>query len=198
MPRAKENKVLFGFKELYFGTYTENADGSVTMGTPYHQRGAVGFSPEEQGSDYTFHADDGPYFSYYTSGTQQGDLVVARFDKDFRIQFMKEAELADGGIAQIKNAVKPSVYMAFETQGNEGPERVIYYNGAMGGISREYATIEDQVEVQTESLPITFTGDNKTGITKVVYQEGDAGFATLFTNPPAPNLPSGKGSGGKS
>lgn len=189
MAGANENKVLFGFKELYFGTFTENADGSVTMGEPYHQRGAVGFSPEEQGSDYIFYADDGPYFSYYTSGTQQGDLVVARFDREFRKQFMKEVELDDGGIAQIKNVVKPSIYLAFETQGNEGPERVIFYNGAMGGISREYATIEDQVEVQTESMPITFTGDNKTGMTKVVYHEGDAGFATLFTNPPAPKLP---------
>ena len=189
MAGANENKVLFGFKELYFGTFTENADGSVTMGKPYHQRGAVGFSPEEQGSDYIFYADDGPYFSYYTSGTQQGDLVVARFDREFRKQFMKEVELEDGGIAQIKNVVKPSIYLAFETQGNERPERVIFYNGAMGGITREYATIEDQVEVQTESMPITFTGDNKTGMTKVVYREGDAGFATLFTNPPAPKLP---------
>lgn len=189
MAGANENKVLFGFKELYFGTFTENADGSVTMGEPYHQRGAVGFSPEEQGSDYIFYADDGPYFSYYTSGTQQGDLVVARFDREFRKLFLKEVELDDGGIAQIKNVVKPSIYMAFETQGNEGPERVIFYNGAMGGITREYATIEDQVEVQTESMPITFTGDNKTGMTKVVYHEGDGGFATLFTNPPAPKLP---------
>lgn len=189
MPRQNEDKVLFGFSDLYFGTFTENADGSVTMGEPYHQRGAVGFSPEEQGENYVFHADNVPYFSYYTSGTYQGDLVVARFDREFREKYLGEVTLDDGGLAQIKNAIKPSVWMAFEVQGDKGPERVIYYNGSMGGITREYATIEENVEVQTESMPLTFSGDNKTGMTKVVYMEGDEGFETLFTNPPAPKLP---------
>lgn len=189
MPKPNEDKVLFGFSDLYFGTFTENEDGSVTMGEPYHQRGAVGFSPEEQGENYVFHADNVPYFSYYTSGTYQGDLVVARFDREFREKYLGEVTLDDGGLAQIKNAIKPSVWMAFEVQGDKGPERVIYYNGSMGGITREYATIEENVEVQTESMPLTFSGDNKTGMTKVVYMEGDEGFETLFENPPAPKLP---------
>lgn len=189
MPKPNENKVLFGFKSLYIGTYEVQEDGTVVMGTPYHQRGAVGFSPEEQGSNYIFHADDVNYFSYYTSGTAQGDLVVARFDREFREQFLGEVTLDDGGIAQIKNAIKPDVYMMFETQGDKGPERIIYYNGSMGGISREYATIEDEIEVQTESIPMTFSGDNETGMTKVVYAEGDTGFESLFENPPAPKLP---------
>ena len=189
MAKANEDKVLFGFSDLYFGTFTENEDGSVTMGEPYHQRGAVGFSPEEQGDNYIFYADNVNYFSYYTSGTYQGDLVVARFDREFRTKYLGEVELEDGGIAQVKNSIRPSVWMAFEVQGDKGPERVIFYNGSMGGITREYATIEESVEVQTESMPLTFSGDNKTGITKVVYMEGDAGFETLFTNPPAPKLP---------
>ena len=189
MRRENENKVLFGMKEMYIGTYTENADGTVTMGEPYHQTGAVGFSPEEQGSNYNFYADDGVYYSYYTTGRFEGDLVVARFDREFRTLFMGEIELDDGGLAMIKNAKRPNVYLAFETQGDQGPERLIFYNGSLGGITREYATIEEEVEVQTEKMPLTFTGDNTTGMTKVVYMEGDEGFETLFTNPPAPKLP---------
>ena len=88
MAKANEDKVLFGFSDLYFGTFTENEDGSVTMGEPYHQRGAVGFSPEEQGDNYIFYADNVNYFSYYTSGTYQGDLVVARFDREFRTKYL--------------------------------------------------------------------------------------------------------------
>ena len=189
MAKANEDKVLFGFSDLYFGTFTENEDGSVTMGEPYHQRGAVCFSPSEQGNNYIFYADNVNYFSYYTSGTYQGDLVVARFDRDFRTKYLGEVELEDGGIAQVKNSIRPSIWMAFEIQGDKGPERCLFYNGSMGGITREYATIEENIEVQTESMPLTFSGDNKTGITKVVYMEGDAGFETLFTNPPAPKLP---------
>lgn len=185
-----ENKVLFGFKDLYIGTYTVDDQGDVTMGSPYHQKGAVGFSPEEQGENYTFYADDSAFFSYYTSGRFEGDLVVARFDDAFKKQFLGYVELDDGGIAQIKNAVKPNIYLAFEVQGNEGAERVIFYNGSMGGITREFATIEESVEVQTESVSVTINGDAETGISKVSYSKDKAGFETLFTNPPTPTLPS--------
>ena len=189
-----ENKVLYGFKDLYIGTYEVDSNGDVTMGSPYHQKGAVGFSPEEQGENYTFFADDSAYFSYYSSGTFEGDLVVARFDDAFKKQFLGYVELDDGGLAQIKNARKPDVYIMFEVQGNEGPERLIYYNGSMGGITREYVTIEDNVEVQTESISIKIDGDAATGISKVGYDETKSGFDTLFTNPPAPTLPAGSAS----
>ena len=189
-----ENKVLYGFKDLYIGTYEVDSNGDVTMGSPYHQKGAVGFSPEEQGENYTFFADDSAYFSYYSSGTFEGDLVVARFDDAFKKQFLGYVELDDGGLAQIKNAKKPDVYIMFEVQGNEGPERLIYYNGSMGGITREYATIEDNIEVQTETIPIKIDGDAATGISKVGYDETKSGFDTLFTNPPAPTLPAGSAS----
>ena len=189
-----ENKVLYGFKDLYIGTYEVDSNGDVTMGSPYHQKGATGFSPEEQGDNYTFFADDSAYFSYYSSGTFEGDLVVARFDDAFKKHFLGYVELDDGGLAQIKNAKKPDVYIMFEVQGNEGPERLIYYNGSMGGITREYVTIEDNVEVQTESISIKIDGDAATGISKVGYDETKSGFDTLFTNPPAPTLPAGSAS----
>ena len=188
--REQENKVLFGFSDLYIGTYSVNDEtGQVTLGTPYKQTGAVGWSPEGQGENYTFWADNMAYYSSYTTGSYEGDLVVARFDDEFRKQFMGEVELEDGGIAEVKNPVKPSIYMMYEFQGDKGPERVIWYNGSLGVINREAATIEDSVEVQTETISLTFTGDNETGITKVTYGQDKAGFATLFDNPPVPKLP---------
>lgn len=188
--REQENKVLYGFSDLYVGTYTvDDETGVVTMGQPYHQTGAVGFSPEGQGSNYTFYADNKAYFSTYTTGNYEGDLVVARFDDEFRKLFLGDIELDDGGVAEIKNPVKPNIYAMYETMGDKGPERVIWYNGTFGTPTREMATIEDEVEVQTETLATTFVGDNKTGITKVTYGQDKAGFVTLFTNPPAPTLP---------
>ena len=53
------NKVEFGISNLYVGTYTVGTTGTVTMGTPYHQAGAVSFSPEEQSESNTFYADNG-------------------------------------------------------------------------------------------------------------------------------------------
>lgn len=184
------NKVLFGFSDLYIGTYTVGEGGAVTMGTPYHQKGAVGFSPSISSDKNDFYADNIAYYTSYGSGTYEGDLTVAMFDDEFKKQFLGYVELEDGGLAKIKNAVKPSVFIAFEVQGDQEARRVIFYNGTLGDITREYGTIEENREPQTESISTTFAGDNATGITKVTYKPGDAGYATLFTNPPAPALPS--------
>ena len=48
------NKVEFGISELHVGTYTVDDQGVVTLGTPYHQAGAVSFSPEENSEQNTF------------------------------------------------------------------------------------------------------------------------------------------------
>lgn len=185
------NKVLFGLSDLYIGTYTVAQDGTVTMGTPYHLPGAVSFSPELSEEQTTFYADNISYYSTYSGGTFEGDLEVAMFTDKFKTDFLGYVELTDGGLAQVKNAVKPAVYLAFAVQGDEAERRCLFYNGTFGGITREYSTIEESAEPATETIPVTFTGDNKTGITMVTYEQGDSGYATLFTAPPAPALPEG-------
>lgn len=181
------NKVLMGFSDLYVGTYTVT-NGTVTLGNPYHQAGAVGFAPEPQGDENTFYADNVGYYTSYSGGTRQGDLEVAMFDDAFKTQFLGYRETADGGLAEIKNATKPSIYAMWEVQGDAEARRVIMYNGTLGDINREYSTLEDTKEPVTETLPATFVGDNATGITIAQYKPGDAGYDTLFTSPPVPQL----------
>ena len=191
---ADSNKVYFGFSEVHVGTYTVAADGTVTMGSPYHQKGGVGYSPEENTDRSDFFADNIPYYTSYAGGTYEGDLEVAKFDDAFRTQFLGYVTLDDGGLAQIKGAPKPNIYMAFEIEGDVQKRRVIFYNGTLGSIKRAYSTKENTTEPVTETLAVTFVGDNATGITKVTYNEGDSGYASLFTSPPAPALPTGSGS----
>ena len=77
----------------------------------------------------------------------------------------------------------------FAVQADEAERKVIIYNGTLGEITREYSTMEETAEPVTETIPTTFVGDNGTGITMVTYEKGDAGYDTLFTNPPVPTLP---------
>jgi phi13 family phage major tail protein len=186
---ADKNKVLFGFSDLYIGIMTEDAQGEITMGSPYHQKGAVGYSPEENTDSEDFYADNIPYYTSYSTGVYEGDLEVAKFDDQFKLNFLGYRQLADGGLAQIKGAQKPKIYMAFEIQGDVQARRCIFYGGSLGAINRSYKTIEDNKVPDTETLSTKFIGDNATGITKVTYNPGDSGYDTLFTNPPAPALP---------
>ena len=181
------NKVEFGISNLYVGTYSVGTTGTVTMGTPYHQAGAISFSPEEQSESNNFYADNVIYWSGYSGGTFEGDLEVAKFDDTFKTQFLGYIQKAsDGGLAVVKNATKPKVYIAFQVEGDSESRRVIMYNCSLGGITREYATEEESIEPATETIAVTVAGDNKTGISMVSYNQATSGYSTLFTNPPAP------------
>ena len=180
------NKVEFGISQLHVGTYTVDSGGTVTLGTPYHQAGAVSFSPEEQNEQNVFYADNIAYWSGYSGGTVEGDLEVAMFDDDFKTQFLGYKALTNGGLGLVKGAVKPNVYVAFQVEGDAESRRVILYNCSLGGISREYNTIEENKEPTTETIPVTCTGDNASGVTMAVLKPGDTGYDTLFTAPAAP------------
>ena len=180
------NKVEFGISNLYVGTYSVGTNGTVTMGTPYHQAGAVSFSPEEQSESNKFYADNVVYWSGYSGGTFEGDLEVAKFDDTFKTQFLGYIQKADGGLGVVKNAARPNVWIAFEVSGDQENRRCIMYNCSLGGITREYSTIEENKEPATETINVTVTGDNKTGISMVSYNQASTGYSTLFTNPPAP------------
>lgn len=182
------NKVEFGISNLYVGTYTvATTDGSVTMGTPYHQAGAVSFSPEEQSELTKFYADNTVYYSGYTGGTFEGDLEVAKFDDTFKTQFLGYITKTDGGVGIIKNATKPNVYITFQVEGDSAARRIILYNCSLGGIVREYNTIEETKEPVTETIAVTVAGDNKTGVSMVSYDYAATGYANLFTSPPVPS-----------
>ena len=184
------NKVEFGISELHVGTYTVDDQGVVTLGTPYHQPGAVSFSPEEQSENNIFYADNIAYWSGYSGGSIEGDLEVAKFSDEFKTQFLGYKALTDGGLANVKNVIKPNVYLAFQVEGDAESRRVILYNCSLGSINREFNTIEENKEPTTETLGVTCTGDNATGVTMAAYRPDDAGYATLFTNPTAPELDS--------
>lgn len=183
------NKVEFGISQLHIGTYTVGAGGTVTLGTPYHQAGAVSFAPEESSESNNFYADNITYWSGYSGGSMSGDLTVAKFDDDFKTQFLGYVTLTAGGLANVKGATKPNVYIAFQVEGDAESRRIIMYNASLGSIVREYSTIEETKEPVTESIPVTIAGDNATGITVVSYVPGDGTvYDDLFTTPPVPAL----------
>lgn len=185
-----KNKVEFGISNLHIFTYTVGEGGTVTLGTPYHQPGAISFSPEQDSNENRLDADDMAYWSEYTEGPFSGDLEVALFDDDFKTQFLGYANFSGGGLAQVKNAVKPSVGIAFEVKGDQEKRRVVFYNCSFGAITRSYETIGEEKEPATETIPVTCTGDNGTGITKVSFKPADSAYATIFTAPPVPELDS--------
>ena len=182
------NKVEFGISNLHVGTYTIDDDNVATLGEPYHQKGAVSFAPEESADQNIFYADNIAYWSGYSGGTFEGDLEVAMFDDAFKTAFLGYVSLTNGGLANVKNARKPNVYIAFQVEGDTESRRIIMYNCTLGVIKREFSTIEENKEPVTETIGVTCIGDTATGVTMAALKPGDAGYDTLFSSPGAPEI----------
>lgn len=184
------NKVRFGLSNVWVGTYTVDDKGTVTMGVPMHQRGAVKMSIEPSTNQDDFFADNIKYYSKYTFSGFTGSLETAKYDTTFKTQFLGYKELTGGGIAKISNAVKPNVYIMFEANGDVKKRRGILFNVALGEITQEYATTEDKTDVATESIDITVTGDEATGICSASFEEGEANYNKVCSStvPPTPSV----------
>lgn len=182
------NKVEFGLSNVHVGTYSESG-GTVTLGEPTKLPGAVSLTLEPQSEEYNFYADDIIYYSDFSDNGETGELNMALFPDEFKTAFLGYLKLDDGGVAKVKGARQQSMYLIFEGKGDANKRRHILYNVTPGQITREYRTIEQNKEVQTEVLSISLLGETETGIVKVSYNEGDEGYAALITTPPVPTLP---------
>lgn len=185
---ANKNKVEFGTKLFHIGTY-DVVDGAVVLGEPMHIAGMRALSVEAESEESKFYADDVVYYSDYTDNGMTGDLGMALFPDEFKTAFLNYASTVDGGIAQVKGKQNKAVYFAFQGAGDKHNRRHIFYNVSLGAISREHKTIEAGKEVEEETLPFTVTGDNVSGVMKVTYSEGDAGYENVFTSPTVPTFP---------
>lgn len=186
---ADKNKVRFGLSNFHYGTFTEGDGGSVAMGASYSIPGSVSINMDPDTAEAIFHADNTKYYVSNKNNGYTGDLVMAKFPDAFKTAVLNYITLADGGVAESKYLETKPMYIGFEVEGNVKKTRYLIYNVKPGMITEEHQTTEDEVEVATESLNLQMIGDNKTGLVKVKYEEDDTGYATVFSNPPAPALP---------
>lgn len=186
---SETNKVRFGLSNLHIGTYTVAANGTVTMGSPVAQTGAVSLTLDPETAESVFYADNEKYYVEDEDNGFTGELETAKFDDDFLTTFLNYVAMSGGGVGQVANRTKPKVYIAFEIAGDVHARRTILYNVTLGNISFSHSTTEDTKEPQTETLPFTVLGDDKTKLVKATFNYGDTQYSTLFTAPTAPTLP---------
>ena len=182
------NKVLFGVSNLHIGEYSVSTTGVVTLGTPYAVPGTVNIAMDPSSDLEEFYADNVVYWAGYSDNGYEGNIENALFQDDFKVRFLNYQNVPGGGVAQIKGKTVPKVYMMFQSEGDAEARRGIFYNVALGMISREYATTEDSTTPGTATLPFKVNGDQGTGIVRAAYTEGAAVYSTMFTSPPVPVL----------
>ena len=187
----KKDKVRFGLSKIHFIEYELDENGKARWGASesFHLPGAVKMSYDAETGEVKFRADNTDYYVNYSDNGGTGELEMALFPDSFKTRFLNYIPTAKGGVAQVKNKNKKRVAMMFQGEGDETGNRGIFYNVALGSISREHSTTEETTEPVTATLPFTVTGDNYTGIVRQDFDKYTEGYDEIFTNPPLPEMP---------
>lgn len=154
------NKVRFGLKGLKRAKVTRNSDGTVTFGTPVDMKGAVSISLSKEGSDpKDFYADDEVFYTIAgTNGGYSADLVVARLGSADREALLGETYDDDGVQFETTDDKAPEYAYIMEMQGDFKPIAFCFYCGKASRINMNANTKGEQVDVDTDTVSIRFTG----------------------------------------
>jgi len=175
---------------VHYALYTPGLNGDPGVWTqPEPIPGAVKFSPSAQGSEYTFYADNGKYFTYRNDTGDAGDLEMAYFPDKFLIDTLNWQKDKNGGLLEITGKPQHQFALLFEVNGvgmdgEESPIRVVYYNVTGSKPTTSYATTTEGIEVQTQTMsltcaPIKFTDFGYLTKARMTEKDSDE-FPTFF------------------
>lgn len=153
------NRVKFGLKNVYYSVITENTsqqgETTYTYATPVHIPGAVNLSVDVEGSTNPFYADNVVYYQTVANNGYSGTLEIAMIPDSFRTDVLQEQATQNGLIAEYSDRYPKSFALAFQVDGDESNTLFWYYNCTATRPSAEAATVEENIEPQTDTLDIS-------------------------------------------
>ncbi len=148
------NKVKYGLEKVYYAIATETG-GVLTYGTPVAWPGAVNLSLSEQSGGTTFYADNVAYFKTNNNNGYEGDFESALIPDSFRVDVLGEVLDTKGFYVEKSGVPTVEFALLFQFEGDESATRHCFYRCVASRPSVNGATVEENVEVQTETITIT-------------------------------------------
>lgn len=194
-----DNKVHFGLKNAYYFPMTEvtnpdTGEVSVVYGAPKKWPGAVSIGLSNNASQEDFYADDGVYYVTSSASSYEGDFESASVPRSFKKDIYGWLEDANGALIETKNPITKYFALAYETSGDVGGQRTIFYKCSATIPEASSATTEDGTEVQTQTVTIkaigradeVTIGGEKRQLIQATLNKGDTGYDTFFEAPYVP------------
>lgn len=154
---GQENKVQFNLKNVHYAPMT-TTEGSPTWATPVKVPGAVSLALEQQGEITKFYADGIVYWQAASNNGYQGDLEMAMFPDQMRIDIWK-MEKTETDNVMVENAFSKPVPFAllFQIDGDNEDRLYCLYNCSATRPSVGGQTTTETKEPQTQSCTISAT-----------------------------------------
>lgn len=188
-----ENKVHFGLKNAYYAPLTETTDPetgeiTTTYGAWVKWAGAVSIGLSNNASQEDFYADDGVYYVTSSASSYEGDFESASVPNSFKKDIYGDIEDDNGAIIEVQNPQTKYFAFAYETSGDVGGQRTVFYKCSATRPEASSATTEDGTEVQTQTVTIkaigradqiTLDGED-VSLIQATLVKGQTGYSTFF------------------
>lgn len=179
------NKVTFGISNVHIATLTApaaDATSTPTYGSVTALPGTVHLTYDPESNDYTFAADNSAYFSGTYAGLgYTGDLEVALIPDALLAELLGWVIDENGGISEVSDAIATPFAMGFQVEGDVAGRRTWFYNVKMARPSGDHETVDDNIEVSTQTAPITVLPIDIKGVSVTKYSlERTAANATVY------------------
>ncbi|MCG5026805.1 phage tail protein [Anoxybacillus flavithermus] len=148
-----QNKVTFGLDKVHIAFLTDSA--TPTWEAPVPIPGAVRFSPEPQGEESTFYADNGPYFTYTSNNGYTAELEMANIPDDILAEMLGWEIDANGMLVETTDGMPKEFALLGQILGDKKNRRFVYYRCKASRPTAEHNTRGESVEPTTQTLNIT-------------------------------------------
>jgi phi13 family phage major tail protein len=180
-----QNKVTFGLDKVHIAFLTDLS--TPTWETPVAIPGAVRFSPDPQGEESTFYADNGPYFTYTSNNGYTAELEMANIPDDILAE-MLGWEIDDNGmLIETTDGTPKEFALLGQVLGDKKNRRFVYYRCKASRPSKEHSTRAESVEPATETLslrilPIEIDGKNTVRGVMELNDTNQAAYDAFFSS----------------
>ena len=148
-----ENKITFGLEKVHIAFLTDET--TPTWDTPIHIPGAVSFTPEPQGDENKFYADNGPYFVYTTNNGYSAELSVALLPAEVLARMLGWTIDDNGMLVEDADGIGEEFALLGQVLGDKNNLRFVYYRCKAARPGKGFSTRTETIEPNPDNLTIT-------------------------------------------
>ncbi len=151
---SKKNKVKYNICNVHYAPMLTNTKEGATFGTPISMPGAVSLSLSPNGEPSNFFADGYAYYTISNNMGYDGDLELALIPESFIVDILGETLDENKVLIENSNVETGNFALMFEFDGDVKKIRHILYHCSASRPSIESTTVEEEIEIKTETLTV--------------------------------------------